>query len=156
MTRRDGLLVSFLFATGLRISEALGIRLTDLTEDSDWTDIRVLGKGKKLRTVRTETRLIAAIRDAFPGETWLFSTVNGGPMLRRYAGNQIRKGALRILGRQLSPHSLRHSFATAAYQESGDINAVSKELGHSSVSITSAVYLHTGLTDDVRKSVVVL
>ena len=142
--QRTRLLVSFLLATGYRISEALGILATDSHKRSDHFELRVQGKGHKERVVLADKKLIEEIREAFGTDTYLFNEA-GGPLSRVDWTNKIRRATHRILGRTLSAHSMRHTTGT-------DLPAVSRYVGHSSVQVTADIYTHTTMSwTDVQK-----
>ena len=113
---RDRELVRFLLATGTRISEALGIREGDIQRMGDHYSIRVIGKGSKRRTV---------YYDRMADFTAIGSRIA--------ITNRIRRASLQVLGRTLSAHCMRHTFATRKIAEGKSLPAVSRYLGHSSV-----------------------
>jgi integrase/recombinase XerD len=142
-------MVEFLFATGLRISEMLGVLLTDIVRSNGKYIIRVLGKRRKERKVYVATALVDQVREQFHGTTYLFEH-NGQPYNRISITNRIATQGRIILGRQISAHTLRHSFATATLKRTNNLKGVSKYLGHSSVSTTANLYVHSELSwDDV-------
>lgn len=146
MTKRDALLFRFLLKTGLRISEALAIRLSDLKEILDGVEIPVHGKGGKIRTVIVCRSLIAEIRETFRGRTYLFETENGKPIHRVYAYMRIRRAVEKATGKRFSPHGCRHTFATRAIHSTGKLKAVADFLGHSSTATTLNMYTHETLS----------
>ncbi|NLT25397.1 MAG: site-specific tyrosine recombinase XerD [Microbacteriaceae bacterium] len=142
---RDRALVELLYATGARISEAVGLDVDDVL-DRDF--VRVRGKGGKQRLVPLGSHAQAAI-DAYlvrarPGfsargraDPALFLGVRGARLGRTAAWNQLRRIAERAgLGDRVSPHVLRHSFATHLMQGGADVRVVQELLGHASVSTT--------------------
>jgi len=116
--------------------------------------LTIIGKGNKERKVDIEKSLFEAIRAMFRGETWLFQTKGGKPYRTTYVSYEIIKAGKRILGRRISAHSMRHSFATLAIRDGASIKAVSKYLGHSSTAITMDMYVHESLEKEqkVRRS----
>jgi len=129
---KDRELVRFLLATGARISEALGIHEQDITPMAGHYAIRLLGKGNKIRTVYYD-RVVS-----FHGS-------------RTAITNRIRRASRRVLGRSLSAHCMRHTFATRQIAAGRSLTAVSRYLGHSSVAITGDLYVHDDLTwDDLK------
>ena len=98
--------------------------------------------------------MLEAIRSTFHGETYLFQTQGGKPYRTTYVSYEITKAGRRILGRKISAHSMRHSFATLTIRDGASIKAVSKYLGHSSTAITMDMYVHESLekTQRVRRS----
>ncbi len=143
---RTGLLVRFLHATGLRISEACSVRL-DRCKVNGTVAIRILGKGSKERTVRVSRDLFKAIRKVYGGKVYLFETRSGNPVHDRNAAKEIRRLGEKILHKPITPHQFRHTFATEKIRESGKVQAVSEYLGHSSPSTTLALYVHEILDD---------
>lgn len=136
---------TLLYATGLRISEALHLKVDDI--DSKRMVVRVRqGKGKKDRYVPLSPTLLAALREywkVYRPDTWLFAGKIPGqpltssaverlcPMLRKKAG--IKK--------PVTPHTMRHSFATHLLEAGTDLRTIQLLLGHGSLNST-AVYLH--------------
>jgi len=153
-SKRTSLFLWFLYNTGCRVAEMCGARLGQCEELGDMVRLTVTGKGNKERKVDIEKALFEAIRSTFPGETWLFQTKGGKPYRATYVSYEIIKAGKRILGRRISAHSMRHSFATLAIREGASIKAVSKYLGHSSTAITLDMYVHESLekVQKIRRS----
>src|SRR5690606_16130924 len=107
------LFIRTLYATGCRVSELCGIRLSDCEERGEAVKIRVLGKGRKERFVRIPSDLFKEARAVFGGQEWLFETSGGRPHRRCYVSDSIAALGRRVLDRKISAHVLRHSFATA-------------------------------------------
>jgi len=129
---RDRELVRFLLSTGARISEALGVR--DIQPMDDHYAIRLLGKGNKVRTVYYKRPVDFTDRGS-----------------RTAITNRIRRASRRVLGRTLSAHCMRHTFATRMIAKGMSLPAVSRYLGHSSVAISGDLYVHDDLKwRDVR------
>lgn len=145
---RQRLFIRFLAATGCRISEALNIKILHCTPEGEKTRMRVTGKGSKERYIAVPIALYEAIRLCFRGTTWIFETGNGKPYTRSYVSGQIAKLGRAVLNRRISAHSLRHTFATLMIRRGVMIDALSRYLGHSSVSITLDLYCHNSLSDD--------
>lgn len=139
---RQTMIIKFLWATGCRVSELVGIRLGDCKKTGDVVNIRLIGKGNKERWVKVSSPLYDQIRRVFSGEQHLFETGHGKPYNRNYISNQIAKVTERAVGRPLRAHALRHSFATHKIKEGTPISYVSKYLGHSSLSVTADMYDH--------------
>ena len=146
---RDALLLALLYDCGLRVSELVGLRL-DQIDDEAWI-IRVLGKGGRERLVPfgEEARaLILRQRDALLASSrrgaarHLFPGGRGGHLTRQRAW-QIVKAHLRGAGvtRAVSPHTLRHSFATHLLDNGADLRSVQLLLGHADIS-TTQIYTH--------------
>jgi integrase len=144
-SKRTSLSIWFLYNTGCRISEMCSARLEHSEDLGDMVRLRVTGKRKKDRKVDIQKSLFEAIRAAFPGETYLFQTKGGKPFLPAYVSYEITKAGRRILGRRISAHTMRHSFATLTIREGASIKAVSEYLGHANVSLTMAMYVHETL-----------
>lgn len=138
--------VRFLYATGCRVSEALGVRLTDCEVNGGVT-IEVTGKGGKARKVRIAKKLFNDLRRTFNGSTWLFETSKGNRYPRTYVTEMIEKASKRSLGRMVGAHALRHSFATAMIARTGKIQGTSEYLGHADPSTTLRYYVHEALND---------
>lgn len=134
-----------LWLSGCRVSEILSIRPEDVKEQGMLADCRVLGKGAKERHIRLPLALVERIRETFGEGPYLFSTENGNRYSRCYVSGAIRRIADRALGRKLSAHCLRHSFATRIIGKTHKIAATSTYLGHSSPSITLGMYVHESL-----------
>jgi integrase/recombinase XerD len=150
MGLRDALLLALLYDCGLRVSELAALRLEQLDLES-WL-IRVLGKGDKERFVPFGEEARAAIlgyltrsRGLSPradGNSHLFPGARGGHLTRQRAW-QIVKSHLVGAGvvRSVSPHTLRHSFATHLLDNGADLRAVQLLLGHADIS-TTQIYTH--------------
>ena len=131
---RDRELVRFLLATGARISEALGVRLGDVTPMEGHYAVRLLGKGRKLRTVYYDRPVDFSDRGTRVAIT-----------------NRIRRASKRVIGRTISAHACRHTFATRILKSGRTLTAVSRYLGHASTSLTADLYVHDDLRwDDVK------
>lgn len=149
-TRRDLCLFTLLASTGLRIGEALGIRLADI--DRVDRSIRVMGKGRKVRRVFFDLERLQSSLDSYikgrsslnlPHDYLFVSTKRYQPLQPRGA-QKLLKGYLRkaSLSISVSPHTLRHSFATIAIERGANLKAVSQILGHANCSITVDLYTH--------------
>jgi integrase/recombinase XerD len=147
---RDRALIEVLYATGLRVSELLGLRGPDLNLDSGY--LTCTGKGSKQRVVPLGDeaaswvrRYVAEARPALlkqKGAPWLFVNARGG-RLTRVGFWKILKAYGRGAGisRDLSPHVLRHSFATHLLARGADLRAIQMMLGHADLS-TTQIYTH--------------
>ncbi|GFK95532.1 Tyrosine recombinase XerD [Fundidesulfovibrio magnetotacticus] len=154
---RDKALAELLYGSGLRVSEALGLKLNDV--DANGGLARVTGKGSKERlaplsdTCRQALAAYMALRHAFsplPSEQSLFLGLKGKPLQRRQA-NRILEGLSLQAGLPVSvnPHALRHSFASHMLQSGADMRAVQELLGHSRLSTTQR-YTHLNLDQITR------
>ena len=148
-TARQRCFIEALYVTGLRVSELCGALLENCVDQGPRVAVTVLGKFKKERTVYLPLELYGRIRETFGGVRHLLETRNGREYHRNYVSDQVRRLGRRVLGRRISAHSLRHSFATRKVRAfPGKLDAVSRYLGHSSVSITLSLYCHTELSND--------
>jgi len=152
---RIALVMSFLWETGCRVSEALHVRLSDCKAEMDVVRVYVWGKGRKERVLRVRPLLYYRILETFGGETWLFESRRKSPrsgekvpLHDRGVDKEIRRIGREVLGRNVSPHMFRHSFATRMIEKGVDVKAVSKYLGHSSTAITMDLYVHTEPTNE--------
>ena len=153
--RRDAAMIELAYASGLRVSELVSIPVADVNLNAGF--VRVTGKGNKTRlvplnaTARTRIeRYLAEDRPALvkdPAQRALFLTDRGGPMTRQGFWKALRAYALRANVRLpqggVSPHKLRHSFATHLVEGGADLRAVQAMLGHADIS-TTEVYTHVG------------
>ena len=146
--RRDGAMLELLFATGLRVSELLSLRMRDVNLDGP--HLSCVGKGNKerlvpisraaidrLRLYLSTTRPALARGQKHPA---LFLNNRGGPMTRQGFW-KILKDHGASAGLNISPHMLRHSFATQLLERGADLRSVQMMLGHSDIS-TTQIYTH--------------
>ena len=138
---RDLALFELLYGSGLRVAEAQGLDLADVLPEEGWVSVR--GKGGKYRQVPLTGKSAAALsaylpqRAAATGETALFTNRFGRRLSIRQMQNRLRDWAAAGGSPQhISPHMLRHSYASHLLQSAGDIRAVQELLGHSSLSAT--------------------
>lgn len=154
---RDRTILSLLAMTGLRLSELTGLDVEDV--DFERGCLRVLGKGSKERLVplneRARTALEAWLRERprpAPGCPALFLNRHGGRISHRTVQYLLRKAVKRLgLDPRISPHKLRHTFATLLYGEAVELRDIQELLGHASVATTS-IYTHTNV-DRMRAAV---
>ncbi|RBO72582.1 tyrosine recombinase, partial [Microbacterium sp. H6] len=150
---RDRALLELLYATGARVSEAIDLDVDDLAHGDV---LRLRGKGAKERIVPVGSYARAAV-DAYltrvrPGlaakgraSARLFLGARGAPLSRQSAWLVIRAAAERAeITVDVSPHTLRHSFATHLLQGGADVRVVQELLGHSSVA-TTQIYTHVSV-----------
>lgn len=150
---RDRALLELLYATGARVSEAVGLDVDDLAHGEV---LRLRGKGSKERIVPVGSYAREAV-DAYltrvrPGlaakgraSARLFLGARGAPLSRQSAWLVIRAAAERAqITAEVSPHTLRHSFATHLLQGGADVRVVQELLGHSSVA-TTQIYTHVSV-----------
>jgi len=147
---RDRALLEFAYATGVRVSELVGIKLQDISFED--RVVRVFGKGSKERLVpigKTALGVIAMyareIRptvDKGKGKGVLFLNARGTPLTRVGAWGIIKAAARRAgLTKRVTPHTLRHTFATHLLEGGADLRAVQEMLGHADLS-TTQIYTH--------------
>ena len=147
---RDRTMLEVLYASGLRVSELVGLKLVELGMDSGV--VRVMGKGSKERLVplgeEALTWLSKFLRVGRPlllagrASDFVFVTARGGPMTRQAFWHLIKRRAAQALpGRSLSPHTLRHAFATHLLNHGADLRVVQLLLGHADIS-TTQIYTH--------------
>jgi site-specific recombinase XerD len=137
-----------LYAAGLRVSELVGLKVSDI--DSQRMAIRVRqGKGRKDRYVMLSSILLETLRDywkAYRPSDWLFPGLEAHKQLDRQSVNCICRAAGRRAGlaRRISPHTLRHTFATHLLEAGTDIRTIQALLGHRSLR-TTALYTYVSL-----------
>lgn len=148
---RDSAIVEVLYSTGLRVSELVTLRLGDLFFGEGY--VRVVGKGDKQRLVpigsaaRDKIQLYMEERKPkSASEMTLFLNNRGKPLTRVMVFNIIRQAAERAgITKNISPHTLRHSYATHLLQGGANIRQVQELLGHESIT-TTEVYTHLDRT----------
>lgn len=145
---RDQALFELLYGSGLRISEALGVRIEDLNLDEGW--VRVHGKGSKERISPLTAACVKSLRQYLEirgvrEEKQLFLTEKGKPLGRRTASRLLEKASLEAgIVQHISPHYLRHSFASHLLSSGADLRSVQELLGHSRISTTQR-YTHLSM-----------
>lgn len=154
---RDLALLEVLYGSGLRVSEALGLDFAHV--DLDQKLVRVMGKGRKERVVpltgpaAQRLRRYLEQRGAFgpaAREQAIFLGRKGGRLSRRQADRIVKDMALRSgAPGSVSPHTLRHSFATHMLQAGADLRSVQELIGHSRISTTQR-YTHLDLAQVIR------
>ena len=155
---RNRLIVELLYATGMRVSELVSIKIKDISLED--CEIRIVGKGNKERIVLfgeyAKKYLIIYLEESRPFliknnlHDYLLLNKNGGPLSSRSVENIINKVVIDAsLKHKISPHSLRHTFATDLLNNGADLKTVQELLGHESLS-TTQIYTH--ITNDRLKS----
>ena len=159
---RDRALLELVYATGARISEAVGLDVDDLDLTAGEASVRLFGKGRKERIVPVGSYAVAAVqaylvraRPTFSahgrGTPAVFLNTRGERLSRQSAWVILRRAAERAgLGASISPHTLRHSFATHLLAGGADIRVVQELLGHASVTTTQ---IYTLVTQDTLREV---
>jgi len=156
--KRDRAIVELLYATGLRVSELINIKTTDI--DLKKRIIKVMGKGSKERFVIYANETKTVLEDyidngrrmlAKNNNEYLFLNKNGNKIsavwVRKVINKVVEQTSIKI---HVSPHTLRHSFATSMLNEGADLISVKELLGHSLLETTS---IYTHITDDeLRKT----
>jgi integrase len=142
------LMAMFLVGTGVRVSEMLGIQLSDIKNGKGaFAEVRVIGKGSKERAIHVKKELIERIKKHFHGATRLFEH-QGRPFNRISVTNRIKQEALRTIGREVSAQQLRHTWAAIQIQRGKDIQAVAAVLGHTNPGVTARMYARTRLAPE--------
>jgi integrase/recombinase XerC len=156
LSRRDRAMLETLYSTGIRVSELVGLQMEDL--DLTGEALRIRGKGKKERIVPLGAHAIASIQRYLDmlksdakfagvlsnpgGKLPLFVNKHGGRLSSRSVRRKLDKYLKQVgLDPSISPHTLRHSFATHLLDNGADLRSVQELLGHQSLS-TTQVYTH--------------
>jgi integrase/recombinase XerD len=165
ISSRDKALVELLYATGARVSELINLNTLDIStvdmQSGTTTTVKLKGKGGKERVVPIGSYAVAAVNDYLvrsrptllkvSTQKALFLNQRGGRLSRQSAWNLVASAAERAgLSDQVTPHSMRHSFATHLLDGGADIRVVQELLGHASVTTTQIYTLIT--IDRLRES----
>lgn len=153
---RDAAMLELIYSSGLRVSELIAVKLGDIHFDAGF--IRVVGKGSKERVVPVNPHSLGQIRRYIEEErpsllkkrksAYVFVTARGKPMSRQRYWQTI-KAIGKKAGLELSPHIMRHCFATHLLEGGADLRSVQKMLGHSDIASTQ---IYTKVTTDrIRK-----
>ncbi|MBC8063776.1 MAG: tyrosine recombinase XerC [Chlorobia bacterium] len=147
---RDRAILELLYGAGLRVSEVAGSNLPDL--DLREGTIRVLGKGNKERIAFFGNTCKSALRDYIGGDRT--QALEGNPIFTAKSGGRLTTGAIRRIVKrwaassglpsEVSPHTLRHSFATHLLDNGADLKTVQQLLGHESLA-TTQIYTHVSI-----------
>lgn len=138
-------MIRFFVTTGLRVSELTAIRVKDCLRMPTHWRVRIHGKGRKERMVMVPLKLMESVRKTFAGVTHLFETQGGQPYDRVNVSSAIGRVSRAVLGKRVSAHTLRHTFATHSIKTGKSVKAVSVYLGHSTTAITQDMYVHDRL-----------
>ena len=143
---RDKLIIRTIYATGVRVSELCNINIEDI--DFEEHTIRIRGKGDKIRIVFVDDDTLESIRK-FIGNQII------GPLFVGQQGKNISPRAIQHIFRHyapvgITPHKIRHSYASELYRRSKNLRVVQENLGHTSIK-TTEIYLHTDI--DERRQV---
>mgnify|MGYP002576441949 FL=1 len=158
LEERDTLVLELLYATGLRVSELVNIKISDINKSDK--SIKVLGKGSKERIVlynnHTKVALDKYLSDGYhslnkKNNGYLILNNRGDKISDRYIRDIINKYVKKAgLDIKISPHTLRHTFATDMLEEGSDLMTVKELLGHESLNTTS-IYTHI-TNEQIRKT----
>jgi integrase/recombinase XerD len=147
---RNSAMMEIMYGAGLRVSELIGLRLQDINLEANF--VRVMGKGSKERIVPIGSQARAVtqewIKQGRPflakniSTPFLFTARAGKPMTRQAFWKIIKKYALAAgISKNITPHTLRHSFATHLLEGGADLRSVQTMLGHSDIA-TTQIYTH--------------
>ncbi|MBI1317848.1 MAG: site-specific tyrosine recombinase XerD [Candidatus Hydrogenedens sp.] len=156
---RDAAVLELLYSCGLRVSELSNLKMKEL--DFAESEVRVLGKGSKVRLIPVGIEALRKVQHWLslrpqlqPKVSNLFVSVRGNPYSRNAIWKLVTACARRAnIKKDLTPHTLRHSFATHLLDGGADLRAVQEMLGHSSIT-TTQIYTHVStsrLADAHRK-----
>ena len=147
--KRDKAIIETMYGCGLRVSEAVGLKMSCLYFDEGF--IRIIGKGNKERLIPIGDMAIAAISDYIDvrpipadnaSEEYLFLNRFGRSLSRISMFNMIKRQSLIAdIRKEISPHTFRHSFATHLIENGADLRVVQEMLGHESIT-TTEIYTH--------------
>jgi integrase/recombinase XerC len=150
---RDAAVMALLYGSGLRISEALGLKRRDVPLPGEGDVLIVNGKGNKTRMVPVLQNVLTLVQDyaamcphPLPPDGPIFVGMRGGPLRARIIQLTMERlrGALGLPD-SATPHALRHSFATHLLNRGGDLRAIQELLGHASLSTTQ---IYTGIDSE--------
>jgi len=145
---RDKALLEVMYACGLRVSEVVNLLITDLNPEIGY--IRCLGKGNKERVVPVGSMALEAVKKYLdsgrpnlnPKEDWLFINYKGEKLTRDGVRWIIQEIAESVgIQKKITPHTLRHCFATHMLEHGADLRSLQEMLGHASIS-TTQIYTH--------------
>jgi integrase/recombinase XerD len=147
---RDKAIFEILYATGLRVSELIGLTMTNFNLEAGY--IRTMGKGSKERIIPMGSKAIDSLKEYLVSSrhsllrevpcSYLFLNCWGRPMTRQGLWKVLKNYALRAgITKNVTPHTLRHSFATHLLEGGADLRSVQVMLGHSDIS-TTQIYTH--------------
>ena len=140
---RDKLIIELFYVTGIRLSELISIKISDLNFDNNL--VKVLGKRNKERLIPLSTRIVKELQffiEKYKIDNYLFTNLGGTKVYTKLVYRVVNKyiGKISSINKK-SPHILRHTFATHMLNNGADINAIKELLGHANLSATQ-VYTH--------------
>ena len=140
---RDKLIIELFYVTGIRLSELINIKISDLNFDNNL--VKVLGKRNKERLIPLSTRIVKELQffiENYKIDNYLFTNLGGTKVYTKLVYRVVNKyiGKISSINKK-SPHILRHTFATHMLNNGADINAIKELLGHANLSATQ-VYTH--------------
>ena len=152
--QRNRAIIEVLFSCGMRVSELVNLKLSNLFLNEQY--VRIFGKGAKERLVPISSKAIKELQNWFidrnlmnikPGEEdYVFLNRRGAHLTRTMILIMIKRQAVEAgITKTISPHTLRHSFATALLEGGADLRAIQAMLGHESIS-TTEIYTHIDMT----------
>ncbi len=158
--KRDAVMLELLYASGMRVSELVALNLGDVNTEGNYF-VRCFGKGRKERIIPLYEKIATAVKNYVAEdrpklahgkqETALFLNARGDRLTRQGFWQKLKEYAKSAgLSSQISPHTLRHSFATHMLSGGADLRSVQELLGHANIS-TTQVYTRL-TTDQVRQS----
>lgn len=140
---RDRAILEIFYATGLRVSELVNLKKTDVNLEAGF--VLAQGKRSKERIVPLNSQSILALKEYLkkvnPKGKYLFPNKKGERLSRQAVWKVIRKYAKKLFSQKVSPHTLRHTFATHLIQGGADLRSVQLLLGHEDISSTQ-IYTH--------------
>lgn len=151
---RNRAIIEVLFSCGMRVSELVNLKLSNLFLNEQY--VRIFGKGAKERLVPISSKAIKELQNWFIGrnlmnikpgeEDYVFLNRRGAHLTRTMILIMIKRQAVEAgITKTISPHTLRHSFATALLEGGADLRAIQAMLGHESIS-TTEIYTHIDMT----------